>query len=114
METTVQPGFRYEDTVPYDTPDSLGELEGPTAGTVRARPHINTSPDPVYDLAKPSQRWSLYSAVVRDGLASEQSALLNRALLLALWPDLNLPTRCREVWEVKFPELTEPSRSRAS
>ena len=114
MSTTVPRGFRFEQTIPYDTPQSLDELQGPTTGTVRVRPHINTSPDPVYDLAEPSQQWSLYSAVVRDGLPSEQAAILNRGMLLALWPDLNLPARCRAIWEDKFPELAQLSRSRAS
>lgn len=114
MSATVQRGFRFEQTVPYDTPESLDELRGPTAGIVRVRPHINTSPHPVYDLSKPSQLWSLYSAVVRDGLPGEQVAILNRHLLLALWPDLNLPVRCRAVWEGKFPELAELSKMRAS
>ena len=114
MSDTVPPGFRFEQTIPYDTPESLDELRGPTSGTVRVRPHINTSPDPVYDLDRPSQQWSLYSAVVRDGLPSEQSALLNREVLLVLWPDLNLPARCRAIWEAKFPELAERSRSRSS
>ena len=114
MGATVSPDFRFEHTIPYDTPESLDELRGPTSGTVRVRPHINTSPDPVYDLAKPSQQWSLYSAVVRDGLPSEQSDLLNKDILLALWADLNLPARCREVWEGRFPELAELSRLRVS
>lgn len=78
------------------------------------RPHINTSPHPVYDLDSSSQRWSLYSAVVRDGLPSEQAAILNREFLLALWADLNPPLRCRAIWETRFPELAELSRTRAS
>ena len=60
------------------------------------------------------QQWSLYSAVVRDGLPSEQSVLLNRDVLLVLWPDLNLPARCRAIWEDKFSELAKRSRSRTS
>lgn len=91
MTETVSRGFRFEQTIPYDTPESLDELHGPTAGTIRVRPHINTSFEPVYNLAEPSQQWSLYSAVVRAGLPSEQAAILNRGMLLALWPDLNLP-----------------------
>lgn len=112
MRVTVPRGFRFEQTIPYDLPESLDELRGPTSGTVRVRPHINTSPDPVYDLAKPSQQWSLYSAVVRDGLPSEQVAILNRGMLLALWAELNLPARCRAIWEGKFPELAAASQTR--
>lgn len=113
MSVTVPRGFRFEQTIPYETPGSLDELHGPTSGTVRVRPHINTSPDPVYDLASPSQVWSLYSAVVRDGLPSEQSALLDRNILVALWTELNLPMRCRAIWEEKFPELAAVSPAKA-
>jgi len=114
MSVTVPRGFRFEQTIPYDTPKSLDELRGPTSGTVRVRPRINTSPDPVFDLDDPDQLWSLYSAVVRDGLPSEQAAFLDRATLLALWAELNLPARCRTIWEEKFPELAELSRQNGS
>ena len=57
--------------------------------------------------------WSLYSAVVRDGLPNEQAAFLDRGMLLALWPDLNLPARCRAIWEDKFSVLAEVSRAKA-
>lgn len=114
MSATVQRGFRFEETIPYDTPESLDELRGPTSGLVRVRPRIDTSPDPVYDVADPSQRWNLYSAVVRDGLASEQAAILNRSLLVKVWADLNLPARCRAIWETKFPALAGTPESRAS
>lgn len=114
MSVTVPRGFRFEQTIPYETPESLDELHGPTSGIVRVRPHINTSPNPVYDLAKPSQQWSLYSAVVRDGLPSEQAAILNRDMLCTLWVGLNLPTRCRAIWEAKFPPLAEASQPKAS
>jgi hypothetical protein len=114
MSATVQRGFRFEDTIPYDTPESLDELRGPTSGHVRVRPRIDTSPDPIYEVADSGQRWNLYSAVVRDGLASEQAAILNRDLLVRLWVDLNLPARCRAIWETKFPELAETPQSRVS
>ena len=96
---------RYADTIPYDVPASLGDLTGPRAGVVRVSRHIDTSFDRTYDVTDPSMRWSLYSAVVRDGLVSEQIALLDRAWLVELWPELNLPARCRAVWESAFPEL---------
>lgn len=114
MSAIVQRGFRYADAIPYDTPESLDHLHGPVSGTVRVRPHIDTSPDPVYDVADPDQRWSLYSAVVRDGLPGEQEAMLNKALLLDLWQVLNLPVRCRTIWETRFPELSQATQPRAS
>ncbi len=113
MSVTVRRGFGFEQQIPYDTPQSLDDLRGPTSGVVRVRPRIDTSPDPVYDLADPGQRWSLYNAVVREGLPSEQAAILNRALLIDSWADLNLPARCRATWEARFPELAAASQPTA-
>ena len=104
-ETLIPRGWRYADHIPYNTPSSLDDLHGPTAGQVRVPSHISTAPNPVYDIDRPARRWSMYSAVVRDGTATEQAALLDRATLIELWPDLNLPRRCRETWTARFPEL---------
>lgn len=97
----VQRGFHFEQTIPYDAPGVTGRLARTHLGIVRVRPHINTSPHPLYDLDSPSQRWSLYSAVVRDGLPSEQAAILNRVLACPLGrPEPAL--RCRAMWETRF------------
>ena len=98
-------GPRFADTIPYDTPESLEDLEGPTGGVVEVGHHIDTSPRPSDDLADPAQEWSLYSRVVRDGLVRDQVRLLNRDRLVRLWAQLLLPARCRAVWEAKFPDL---------
>lgn len=103
--STVARGYRYADHVPYATPRDLGDLHGPTAGVVRVRPHINTGQDPTYDVGDERRLIALYSAVVRDGSADDQCALLDEATLLRLWPDLRLPRRCREVWVARFPAL---------
>lgn len=107
-------GFSYELTIPYATPASLSDLGGPASGTVRVRPHINTGPDPVYDLSNEAMVWHLYSAVVRDGTAQEQESILNRSRLARLWPSLNLPTRCRRMWETRFPELVAAASRRSA
>jgi hypothetical protein len=109
----VSRGFSYASTIPYDMPASLSDLRGPISGTVRVRPHINTSPDPVYDLSSEAMMWHLYSAVVRDGTAREQMSIMDRDSLVRLWSSLNLPTRCRQMWEAKFPELV-PTAGRRS
>jgi len=97
---------RYADVVPYDTPARLADLVGPTTGIVRVGAHIDTSPVPVYDLDDPDQVWALYTRVVRDGTPQDQARLLNRDLLVSLWPTLQLPPRCRLVWVSRFSELS--------
>jgi hypothetical protein len=102
---TSQSAPRYADVVPYDVPARLADLTGPTTGIVRVGGHIDTSPTPFYDLADSNQVWALYSRVVRDGTRQDQERLLNRALLVELWPTLQLPARCRLVWVSRFSEL---------
>lgn len=89
----------------YDVPASLDDLAGPLTGLVRLPPHIDTSPDPTYDLADEQRWWEYYSRVVRDGSAADHDRFLNRDRLVGLWPSLNLPDRCRQAWEGAFPQL---------
>ena len=104
------PPVRYADFMPFATPDSLDDLQGPLNGVVIAPHRICTAPDSRYDLDRPALRWSLYSATVRDGTAADQAALLDKDELIRLWPDLNLPGPCRDKWERKFPLLADRSR----
>lgn len=109
----VPRGWRYADHIPYQMPESLADLHGPTSGTVEVGGHIDTSLRPVYDLADLARRWSLYLRVVRSGTAAEQTALLDRTTLVRLWPTLVLPQRCRDLWEAEFPELAMTARRSA-
>ena len=52
-----------------------------------------------------------YRAVLSEGTVADQRAVLNKALLLEVWPDLMLPRRVREMWEARFPELCGSSVS---
>jgi hypothetical protein len=101
----LQRGWDYEATIPYQVPDSLEDLHGPAAGTVRVGPPINTGLRQEWGLSSRDEvRW-LYAATIRDGSVRDQQRILNPQLLMRLWPGLNLPTRCRAFWEAKFPRL---------
>jgi len=102
--TRVTPGS-YVDRLPFHTPATLDDLRGPRTGPVIVPTHICTAPDRLFDLTVPSQRRSLYSAVVRDGTPADQATYLDKDTLVDLWPDLNLPRRCRDTWTARFPEL---------
>jgi hypothetical protein len=95
----------FQDVVPYDIPSSLDALRGPATGRLTLPLHIWWAPAPTFDLADRSDLLVAYRAVVREGRAEDQEALLNRGLLLTVWPELRLPVRCREAWENAFPEL---------
>lgn len=107
---TVPRGYRYADHIPYVTPDSLDDLRGPTAGMVTVGPHIDTSLNPTYDLDDPDRLRNLYTRVVRSGFVPDHHEFLAGPVLRHLWPVLDLPSRCRMIWESKFPELAACSR----
>ena len=46
-----------------------------------------------------------YQALLTEGRVAEQERLLNRDLLIELWPVINLDQRVRDLWETRFPEL---------
>jgi hypothetical protein len=46
-----------------------------------------------------------YQATISEGMVADQVAILNRSLLLELWPELILSARVRSLWEIRFPEL---------
>lgn len=46
-----------------------------------------------------------YQATLREGRVVDQVGILNKDLLVQIWPALMLPVRVRELWENRFPEL---------
>lgn len=98
----------YRDLIPYETPESLDQLRGPRHGTIRLPLHIHWGPDPAADLDTPGGREKAYASIIQEGRSIDQTELLNRDLLLEIWPDLWVARRCRQLWEAKFPELTGP------
>lgn len=95
----------FKDVVPYDTPSSLGALQGPAAGVIELPLDCYWGPPRQYDLSNSHDLRSAYRAVVRDGTTAVQEDLLNAALLGRVWSALVLPERCRRIWECRFPDL---------
>ena len=98
--------FAYGDQKPYVVADDLGDLRGPTEGTVALPHHLDWSGRATYDLDRPARLASMYKAVLND--ASNVQDLrnwLDERVLIELWPTLWLPPRLRELWESRFPEL---------
>jgi len=107
LSTRTRRYSRYEEFLPYPTPNSLDEFRGPSAGIVRVDHNICTSPNPVFDLSDERSVKALYAAAIREGSVQQQLQIINLDRFLELWPDLNLPGRCLDVWETKFPQLIE-------
>lgn len=98
-------GVRFEDVVPYEVPESLDALHGPSRGSVVLPLHLWWSPGGTFGLSDRDDVLTVYRVVVREGRVIDQQMLLDRGLLLGTWSDLRLPLRCRERWESTFAEL---------
>lgn len=96
----------YRDIKPYDVPDQLEQLQGPLSGPVELPLNVYWGPPHTFDLSNESDLVEAYQATLREGRVVDQVELLNRDLLVALWPELLLPVRVRSLWESRFPELS--------
>jgi hypothetical protein len=86
---------------------NLGELRGPTEGTVELPLWLFWSaPGHTFDLGEPDMRRWLYQTVLREaGRPEDLTTYLDGDTLIALWPDLYLPKGVRQAWEDKHPVL---------
>jgi hypothetical protein len=109
----AQPGDTYASMIPYVVPASLDLLQGPTSGVVDLPTRLDWGPNPHYDLANRDEAAALYRKVISEASTQDDLAqYLNRAVLVALWPELRLPRRCAELWNQAFPELAALNRTR--
>lgn len=104
---------QFKDVVPYDTPSSLAALRGPAHGSIELPLSVYWGPSRSFELADSRDVRSAYQALVREGTSAVQEALLNAELLQQVWLSLQLPQRCRDIWETRFPILqTGPASTR--
>lgn len=103
--TTARPGA-YAAHRPYVVVESLDDLHGPTEGVVELPHAIDWSLGRSYDLGDADRTRWMYTRVIREAGDVEQlKNLLDRGLLIDLWPTLVLPVRVREMWEWQHPVL---------
>lgn len=105
MSDTTAKRVRFQDVKPYDAPIHLDELRGPASGTVQLPPWVYWGPNPMMDLDVDGDAIMAYQATIQEGRTVDQVQILNRDRLVAMWPELNLPPRARQLWESRFPEL---------
>ncbi len=79
----------------------LTDLRGPTGGLVELPLRLFwSSPDRVFDLAKPFMLRSLYETVLREASRPEDlTVFLDGGMLVSIWPELYLPRGVRRAWE---------------
>lgn len=96
----------FRDLKPYEAPESLDDLRGPECGVVELSHSVFWAPGGGrIDLDEPGGTAMAYQALLAEGTVADQVAVLNRERLIAVWSDLMLPRRVRELWEGRFEEL---------
>lgn len=96
----------FRDVKPYEIPGSLDDLQGPSGGVVELPHTVLWAPGGGrVDLDAEGGVGLAYRAVLADGTVADQVAIVNRDRLVAVWSELLLPRRVRELWESRFPEL---------
>lgn len=104
----TEPGDSYASRIPYVVPESLDQLTAPRTGIVELPVALDWGPQRVYDLSKADDRLFLYQTVLSEASTLDQlTALVNKDLLIELWPQLHLPRYCVRRWHTAFPHLAE-------
>ena len=86
---------RFRDVKPYDAPASLDDLRGPRDGELVLPHHIHWGPRRDVNLSRKGDVLTAYQATISEGMVADQASILNRSLLLELWPELILSNRVR-------------------
>lgn len=96
----------FRDVKPYAIVDRLDQLRGPAGGTVELSHSVLWAPGGgLVDLDRPGELRMTYRAVLNEGTVEDLVRVLNRDVLIAVWPELLLPLRVLTMWETRFPEL---------
>lgn len=95
---------------PYDVPDSLEELHGPSSGWVELSHSLYWAPGSRrFNLAEDFGVKRVYVSALAEGTPADVQALVNPGRLVEVWEALFLPTRVRNLWEDRFPDLAAQS-----
>lgn len=96
----------FRDVKPYAIVDDLDQLRGPADGIVELPHSVLWAPGgPYVDLDEPGGTALAYQAVLAEGTVEDLVQVLHRGRLIAVWPELMLDRRVREMWESRFSEL---------
>ncbi|WP_231443619.1 transcriptional regulator [Brevibacterium zhoupengii] len=96
---------RFRDLKPYEVVASLDDLHGPAKGTISLPIWVRWLDDGDIDLTDLGGARLAYQALLAEGTDAIQAQLMNKEILLRLWPQLSLDSRVRNLWEERFPEL---------
>lgn len=102
----------FADNKPYEAPERLEELAGPTSGVLELPITVMWAPDRTVDFGSRAGIFDAYQALLNEGTVEHQRTYVDAETLVAVWPELSLPTRVRALWESRFPELAARSLSK--
>lgn len=90
----------------YEIPDSLEDLRGPGTGKLHLPIHVYWQPgSSEIDLSNDIEVETAYQAVISEGARSDIETLLNKDVLIRVWPNLRLDARAARMWHKRFPVL---------
>lgn len=96
----------FRDIKPYAIVEDLRQLHGPAGGVVELPHSVLWAPGgPSVDLDEPGGTALAYQAVLAEGTVEDLEQVLHRDRLIAIWSELMLDRRVRDMWESRFPEL---------
>lgn len=104
---TAEPRVYMQDVIPYEAPERLEDIHGPSEGILTLPLRVYWGPKAECDLGEPEDVIKAYQAILREAVREDQEELLNAALLRQMWGQLMLPARCRDLWENRFPQLAQ-------
>lgn len=97
---------RLADLKHYSFPNSLDTLKGPSVGSVELPHDVFWAPGGgSLSLDSDDTLVQAYQALLSEGDESQISSLVNKEIIIRIWPNLNLPIRVAKEWEKRFPEL---------
>lgn len=86
--------------------EDIDVLRGPLTGHYRLPHHLDASARHLYDFADVQWRELAYRTVLMEaGGQADLTDWLDKAALLAVWPQLYLPPFVRQAWEDRHPQL---------
>lgn len=92
--------IRFADQITFWAPESLGELRGPSSGTVRPGLDVwwSGQDGAQFDVSSDEDAALLYQAVLRVGSAADVEGTVNAVRLREVWGMMVLPERVRRAW----------------
>ena len=87
---------------------TLGELRGPTRGVIELPQRLMWNPQRDFDLGNHDLQLWMYENVLREAIRHDElRRFINKRLLVASWPELNLPDGVRRAWESRHAALRD-------